>query len=433
MTRTLRSIGLIASCLIWSAGAAAQSTPATSSQQPSSASTDSATRPATNTFFGDTGIWFVPTAEILPDKKWSVSGYRRGTNFVQGYSNVGDFAGTFGVGIKNRAEIFGSLIFDTRIDRDLRPLFGVEPDFGGIIDRYPRVNQVLDRRQYRRLLSGREVQHPVGISPAGGGPRARARWSSCRRAMMMRWAAAPTGRSMSLRAKKRSALSRSRGIWGGASIAVPKGSTRRTAEFRYGAGAAFPSRSPLRVSGELTGRAPVDNNVEIQNPPLVGIDGSIAPINSNVENLTRWTVGPHLPGEERLFRRRRVERDDADAGPLTQSHGGRRQRPDGGLLGLAGADRVSPGRAHLRAAAAAAAPAAASAAGPGAATQLDGDGDVHAEHGGAGRDVELHGDAACPPSTARSPTGGPRQAGRWRRRRNGRRAGRRGTRRARCR
>src|SRR4029453_17861564 len=39
-------------------------------------------RPATNTFFGDTGIWFVPTAEIFAAKKWSVSGYRRGTNFV---------------------------------------------------------------------------------------------------------------------------------------------------------------------------------------------------------------------------------------------------------------------------------------------------------------------------------------------------------------
>ena len=36
--------------------------------------------------------------------KWSVSGYRRGTNWIQGYTNVGDFAGTFGVGIGDRAE-----------------------------------------------------------------------------------------------------------------------------------------------------------------------------------------------------------------------------------------------------------------------------------------------------------------------------------------
>ena len=65
---------------------------------------------ATTTFFGDTGLWFVPTGEVLAHKKWSVSGYRRGTNWVQGYSNVADFAATFGVGIKDRAEIFGSFL-----------------------------------------------------------------------------------------------------------------------------------------------------------------------------------------------------------------------------------------------------------------------------------------------------------------------------------
>ena len=62
-------------------------------------------------------------ARCLPHGKWSVSGYRRGTNYIQGFTNVGDFAGTFGVGIRDRAEIFGSFLFDTRIDRDVRPLF----------------------------------------------------------------------------------------------------------------------------------------------------------------------------------------------------------------------------------------------------------------------------------------------------------------------
>src|SRR5205085_2611310 len=112
-----------------------------SNQTPSSSTTANDTRPATTTFFGDTGLWFVPTAEVLARGKWSVSGYRRGTNWIQGYTNVGDFAGTFGVGIKDRAEIFGSFLFDTRIDRDLYPLFVNDPNFGGIIDRYPRVNQ----------------------------------------------------------------------------------------------------------------------------------------------------------------------------------------------------------------------------------------------------------------------------------------------------
>src|SRR6266571_3833766 len=93
----------------------------TASQTPSPSGTTEETRPATTTFTGDTGLWFVPTGEVLPHGKVSVSGYRRGTNWVQGYTNVGDFAGTVGVGLGGRAELFGSFLVDTRIDRDVRP------------------------------------------------------------------------------------------------------------------------------------------------------------------------------------------------------------------------------------------------------------------------------------------------------------------------
>jgi hypothetical protein len=114
-------------------------------QQSSSAASDTtgATRPATTTFYGDTGLWFVPTAEVLAHGKWSVTGYRRGTNYIQGYTNVGDFAGTVAVGITDRAEVFTSFLVDTRIDRDVRPIFlTTNPEFGSFVDRYPRVNQV---------------------------------------------------------------------------------------------------------------------------------------------------------------------------------------------------------------------------------------------------------------------------------------------------
>src|SRR4029453_2853708 len=115
MTTTLRYMGLAASCVLWAAGAGAQTTSTQTSAPPSSTpytpSPDS--RPATTTFFGDTGLWFVPTGEVLPHGKVSASVYRRGTNWIQGYTNVADFAGTFAVGIKNRAEIFGSFLVDT--------------------------------------------------------------------------------------------------------------------------------------------------------------------------------------------------------------------------------------------------------------------------------------------------------------------------------
>src|SRR5205814_8061637 len=137
----LRSSSFAAAFLLLAVAAGAQSGSTGASSQPPAPQPDDTTRPATTTFFGDTGLWFVPTAEVLPKGKWSASAYRRGTNWIQGYTNVGDFDGTFGVGVGGRAEIFGAFLFDTRIDRDTYPLFINDSSLGGVIDRYPRVNQ----------------------------------------------------------------------------------------------------------------------------------------------------------------------------------------------------------------------------------------------------------------------------------------------------
>src|SRR4051794_4683949 len=90
-----------------SSGTSTGQNPSTQSSS-SPTATAEATRPATTTFYGDTGLWFVPTAEVLAHGKWSGSAYRRGTNFIQGYTNVGDFAGTVAVGLGDRVEVFGS-------------------------------------------------------------------------------------------------------------------------------------------------------------------------------------------------------------------------------------------------------------------------------------------------------------------------------------
>src|SRR5712691_8072241 len=140
MKTSLRIVGLSA-LIAFSAVPIGAQTPS-ASQSSSTSSTREETRPATTTFYGDTGLWFVPTAEVLAHGKWSGSAYRRGTNFIQGYTNIGDFAGTVAVGIKDRAELFGSFLFDTRIDRDHeRPIFLNDPHVGGFVDRYPLVNR----------------------------------------------------------------------------------------------------------------------------------------------------------------------------------------------------------------------------------------------------------------------------------------------------
>ena len=98
------------------------------------------TRPGSTTWFGDTGLWFVPTGEILPAGKWSISGYRANFDREQGLTDISHFIGTFGVGIGDRVEVFGSVRADTRIKRVARPLFNPsDPNNGGVLNEYPFV------------------------------------------------------------------------------------------------------------------------------------------------------------------------------------------------------------------------------------------------------------------------------------------------------
>ena len=113
------------------------------------------TRPATTTTAGDTGLWFVPTAEILPAKKWSLSAYRVNFDYEQGFTDVSRFPVTFGVGLADRVELFGSFTAVTRIDRDIRPLFvPTLPEFGGVVNEYPHVNSGWSGNQLGDLWVG---------------------------------------------------------------------------------------------------------------------------------------------------------------------------------------------------------------------------------------------------------------------------------------
>src|SRR5262245_58881076 len=108
----LNRIVFAAAFTLATAGGAAAQTPAgdpSPSQQPpaSSASTSGGsaaqtpstpppattveTRPATTTFRGDTGLWMVPTGEILPDRKFSISAYRVNFDDNQGFTDISDW------------------------------------------------------------------------------------------------------------------------------------------------------------------------------------------------------------------------------------------------------------------------------------------------------------------------------------------------------
>ena len=288
MTISLRSLG-VAALVALSASASFAQAPSSTTAQPSSA--DSDTRPATTTFQGDTGLWFVPTAEILGHRQWSASFYRRGTNYVQGFTNVGDFAGTFAFGLRDRAEIFGSLIVDTRIDRDLRPLFSTDPDVGGVVDRYPfnnrgwtgnnlgdfsfgvKVNLMSEFRQQPAAVAVRGVvKTPTGDKDAG----------------------VSTGKpdfAFDLIVSKETTARLDVSAYGGYEFrGQPEDVESASGAFRWGAGVGFPSRSPLRGIFELTGNVPSSDTLTFTGPRIQSID-TIAPTTSPINSLTTANAG----------------------------------------------------------------------------------------------------------------------------------------------
>jgi outer membrane protein OmpA-like peptidoglycan-associated protein len=262
-----------------------------SGTQTSSSEAAEETRPATTTFFGDTGLWFVPTGEVLGHGKWSVSGYRRGTNYTQGFSNVGDIAGTFAVGIKDRAEIFGSFLVDTRIDRDLRPLFTGNTDVGGIVDRDPRVQQGWTGDNVGDFYLGAKInlwsefrQNPAALAFRG-------------------IVKAPTGdKDVGISTGKADfsfdfigskEIRRTLEFSGYAGYQVrgkPDGFDIPTGAARWGVGAGFPSRSPLRAALELVGSLPNKDTATAASGLVVGDDGSRPPAISATQNLTQANV-----------------------------------------------------------------------------------------------------------------------------------------------
>jgi outer membrane protein OmpA-like peptidoglycan-associated protein len=78
-------------------------------------------RPGGNTVFGDTGIWFVPTGETLPKGKWSGGVQLVNFDRSEGFSDITDIGGMFAFGATDRIEVFGAF-GARRIDADLVPV-----------------------------------------------------------------------------------------------------------------------------------------------------------------------------------------------------------------------------------------------------------------------------------------------------------------------
>ncbi len=233
------------------------------------------TRPAVTTIFGDTGLWFVPTGEILPKRGWSVSGYRVNFDREEGFSDISHLTATFGYGVSDRAELFVGWRVDTRVRRAVRPLFSSTLDTAGAVQRdvplvYQRwsgdnagdsmigikINLASEHRQQPAAFAIRAVlQAGSGRTPHAGTGK------------MTGYVDAIASKELNERAELAG--------FGGFMMRENRSDMEQPESFRWGVGAGFPSRSPIRGFVELHGEALFSDDVPVTNP-VRGVDRTVS-------------------------------------------------------------------------------------------------------------------------------------------------------------
>ena len=259
-------------------------------------------RPATTTFRGDTGLWFVPTGEVLPARRWSFSAYRVNFDYNEGFMDVSNIPITFGVGLGDRAELFGAWDVVRRIDRDSRPIFFSSSQQGGVVaNDYPFVRGGWSDNQLGDLWIGGKVnfmsqwrQNPAAFALRGLIKLPTAKDDE---------EGVGTGKPdfaidaiVSKEINERVELS---GFGGMIFRGKPDG-VELSNGFRWGVGAGFPTRRNLRLTAELHGEAYLDDTLTLSSP-LVGEDGSVSPLQTNLDSPVNASLGLTWQGASGVF------------------------------------------------------------------------------------------------------------------------------------
>ena len=251
-----------------------------------------ADRMATATYWGDTGLWFVPTAEVVRPKGWSVSAYRTEFDFRQGLTDVSDFPITAAAGAGPRMEVFGALRVVTRIDRDTRPLFqATDSADAGITNDRPFVKDTWTGNQLGDLYLGAKGNL---LSEGAQQPFALALRGTVKLPTADKDKGAGSGEYdyfadvvLSKELVRRVEVT---GFTGYAWRGDPSG-VNLSDGWRWGAGAAFGARANLRVTTEFFGEVSSDEDVIAQPGVVTGVDGSVAPVFSEVHDGTTSVFG----------------------------------------------------------------------------------------------------------------------------------------------
>jgi len=280
-----------------------------STQQSGTATTSSAnadTRPATTTVNGDTGLWFVPTGEIVPAKKYAVSAYRVNFDRDQGFTDVSDWPVTFAFGAADRAEIFGAWTVVRRIDRDVRPLFiPDQPVAGGLVNEHPFVRQGWSGNQLGDLWIGAKVnlmsqwqQKPAAVAVRGmiKLPTAKTDAEGVGTGKLDFAVDAIVSKEVNQRVEVSG--------FGGIIVRGDPDNIDLANGLRWGFGVGVPSRKSLRFTAELHGESYLSDSVTITGPvvsPLVAADGSIPPTTTDLTSPVNATFGLTWQGKNGVF------------------------------------------------------------------------------------------------------------------------------------
>ena len=251
-----------------------------------------AERMATATYWGDTGLWFVPTAEVVRAKGWSVSAYRTEFDFRQGLTDVSDFPVTVAVGAGSRTEVFGALRVVTRIDRDTRPLFQpTTSEDAGLINDRPFVRETWTGNQLGDLYLGGKANL---LSEGAQQPLALAFRGTVKLPTADKDKGAGSGEYdyfadvvLSKEILRRVEVT---GFSGFAWRGDPDG-VNLSDGWRWGVGAAFGARANLRLTTEFFGEVASDDDVIAQPGVVTGADGSVSPILSQLHEGTTSVLG----------------------------------------------------------------------------------------------------------------------------------------------
>lgn len=261
---------------------------------PAAAQGGDATRPGGSTFLGDTGLWFVPSAEVLAGGAFAASGQVMNLDREQGFSSIQHLGGTFAAGVGGRVEIFGSVRFLTRIDRDVQPLFGsgsgpADARVRGVLNSYPLASRAFSGNQFGDVLVGAKFNllSEQRLDPAALAVRA--------------FVKLPTGDEQAgvssgqfdgeidLVVSKVAGNVEIAGFGGFAFRSDPSGLDLANS-FAWGLGIGAPVRGPLAVFGEVGGEAYTGGEVTLSEP-LRGADNSMSALLTELRSPLDVTVG----------------------------------------------------------------------------------------------------------------------------------------------